>query len=263
MDKSMADVAAQARPFVQGIRTQEGGTPVRLALHLIYGMATSCSPRSTCLDYLDDSGVDIVRQYILPAAKRGWLVILDDQLGASSPAAEITRLIRRGYLRFDNVEVALDPEFHAAPGQALPGVPVGSVTGAELDAAETALDRYAAAHPLPHRKLLILHEFQPGMIQRRRALRFHLPWVDPVIVMDGFGDPGIKAHVYHDLLGVRHARRLVWRGIKLFYPNPYEHAGHADGPLMTWAQVFGHAPARDIDGVDYWVSPAPRVVVVA
>ena len=263
MDGSMNDVAAQAQPFITGIRAQNGGKRVRLALHLIYGMATSCGPGSNCLDYLDDTGTDIVKQYIQPAARRGWLVILDDQLGGSTPAKEMARIIARGYLRFDNVAVALDPEFRAAPGQDVPGVPVGSVTASELNAAEDLMERYAAAHPLPHHKLLLIHQFLFGMVQQRGSVHMHLPWVDPVFVMDGFGDPGVKAHVYHDLYGKANAPRMIWRGIKLFYPNPYEQAGHADGPLMTWAQVFGHAPALDIDGQNYWLSPAPQVVVIA
>ncbi|GAC1628062.1 MAG: hypothetical protein NVS4B2_08750 [Chloroflexota bacterium] len=263
MDNNMADVATQARPFLQGIRSQTHGRAVRIALHLIYGMATPCYPRTNCLLYLDDSGVNIVKQYIEPAARRGWLVILDDQLGGSAPKQEMARIIRKGYLRYDNVAVGLDPEFRSSPGQYTPGIPVGTVTGREINDADTMLNRYAVSHPLPHRKVVLIHQFQVGMVQQRGSLKVHLPWVDPVIVMDGFGDPGVKAHVYHDLLGARHAPRIRWRGIKLFYPNPYEQAGHADDPIMTWPQVFGHAPALDVDGIRYWVSPAPQVVVVA
>ena len=263
MDSTMSDVAAQAQPFIQGIRSQNGGKGVRLALHLIYAMATPCNQGVHCLAYLDDAGVDIVKQYIEPAAKRGWLVILDDQLGGSTPAREMSRIIAKGYLRFDNVGVGIDPEFRALPGQFTPGIPVGAVTASELNAADIALNRYGAAHPLPHRKLVLIHQFQVGMIRQRGSLSIHLTWVDPVIVMDGFGDPGVKAHVYHELLSSRNAPRITWRGIKLFYPNPYEQAGHADGPLMSWTQVFGRAPALDVDGVNYWVSPAPQVVVIA
>jgi hypothetical protein len=263
MDASYNDVAVQARPFLQGIQGQNPHKRVRLAMHLIYGIANPCSPGSNCLGYLDDTGVDIVKQYILPAARRGWLVILDTQLGESNPLAEVNRIIARGYLRYDNVGIALDPEFRAVPGQAVPGIPVGTVTGAELNAAEMRLNRYASTHRRTHRILMFVHQFQFGMVQNRGRVKLHLPWVDPVFVMDGFGDPGVKAHVYHDLFGKRNAPRLVWRGIKLFYPNPYEQAGHGDGPLMTWPQVFGHAPALDVDGRNYWVSPAPQVVVIA
>jgi hypothetical protein len=263
MDANMNALEVQARPFAQGIASQNGNKPVRIALHLIYGMATPCDAGAKCLNYLDDTGVNIVKQYILPAARRGWLVILDDQLGSSTPAAEVQRIIAKGYLNYDNVAIGLDPEFHLVPGEPVPGIPVGSVTAASLNAAEFEINSYARAHPLAHRKVLLIHQFQFGMIQQRGSLHLHLPWVDPVLIMDGFGDPGVKAHVYHDLFGPQAAPRLRNRGIKLFYPNQYETAGHGDGPLMTWAQVFGHAPALDIDGRDYWVHPAPQMVVIA
>ncbi len=263
MDATLNDVAAQAAPFLQGIRSQNPRKHVRLALHLIYGIATPCSPGSNCLGYLDDAGVDILNQYIRPAARRGWLVILDTQLGESTPLREVNRMIARGYLKYDNVEIAIDPEFRATPGQSVPGIPVGTVYGSEINAAELRLNQYLAAHRRTHRIVMLVHEFQYGMVQGRGKVLLHLPWVDPVFVMDGFGDPGVKAHVYHELLSKRNAPRLVWRGIKLFYPNPYEQAGHADGPLMSWPQVFGHAPALDVDGRNYWVSPPPQVVIVA
>lgn len=261
MDGSFADLARQVQPFVRGVRSANGGRRVRVAVHLIYGLATPCADAARCLSYLDDTGVNIVRQYILPAARRGWLVVLDDQLGSSTPAAEVARIRARGYLRYDNVAVAFDPEFRADPGQPVPGIPVGRVTAQEINAAGAALDRATRRIRSPHRRLLLVHQFQFGMIADRGHMRMRYPYVDPVVVADGFGTPGVKAHVYSQLVG-RGSRRLRWRGIKLFYPNPYEQAGHGDSPLMTWAQVFGRAGAVDPYG-QWFVRPAPNVVVVA
>lgn len=260
MDGSFADVARQAQPFIQGIRSASGKR-VRLALHLIYGLAAPCSDSPKCLIYLDDTGVDIVHRYILPAARRGWLVILDDQLGSSTPLAEVQRMRARGYLRYDNVAVAIDPEFRAVPGQLTPGIPVGSVTAQEINAAGLLLERTTAANHLPHRRLMLVHQFQFGMVSDRGHMRLRYPHVDPVIIADGFGTPGVKAHVYTEIEGPS-SRRLRWHGIKLFYPNPYEQAGHFDNPLMTWAQVFGRASAVDPFG-RWFVRPPPDVVVVA
>jgi hypothetical protein len=259
----LADVRAQARPFWLGIHSVLGPRPIRVAIHLIYGMATTCGGPGDCLDYLDDVGTNIVQQYILPAARLGWYVILDDQLGRSDPAREMQRIISRGYLKYDNVEVALDPEFRALPTQETPGIPVGSVTAAELNRAQLLLSRYLSSLHLKHRKILVIHQFQPGMIQDRGRLRWNVPEVDPVIVVDGFGDPATKAQVYGTLLSARNAPRVLRRGIKLFYPNPYETAGHGDAPLMTWPQVFGKQPAYGPDGTPYYVRPAPQVVVIA
>ena len=262
-DGSPDDMARQAQPYVQGIQAANGGKGVRLAIHLIYGLATPCGPHDNCLAYLDDAGTDIVRQYIQPAAKRGWLVVLDDQLGLSTPAAEVRRIIARGYLRYDKVVVALDPEFRTRSAAQTPGIPVGNVSAAEINAAAREVSVYARHNPTRHRRLLLVHQFQVPMIANRGALQTRLPDVDPVIVADGFGDPGTKAAVYAALFGPR-APPVPFRGIKLFFPNPYEQAGHGDNPMMTWPQVFGRAPAYyAYDGKNYWVRPPPDVVIIA
>lgn len=261
-DSSFADLQRQVQPFLQGIRANNGGQGTRVALHLIYGMATPCYEARNCLNYLDDTGVNIVKTYIRPAARHGWLVILDDQLGSSTPAAEMQRIISRGYLRFDNVEVALDPEFRSVPGQPTPGIPIGSVAAQELNQAEDLLSRYTVAHHLRHHKLMLVHQFQWTMIAQRNLLRKNVRDVDLAIIADGFGTPGIKTHVYSDLLSHPTSPNIRWRGIKLFYPNPYEQAGHLDSPLMTWQQVFGHVPVYD-GGQRFFARPMPNIIVIA
>lgn len=262
-DGSMDDLARQAQPYLQGINASNGGKGVRLAIHLIYGLATPCGPHDNCLAYLDDAGTDIVKQYIQPAARRGWMVVLDDQLGLSTPAAEMRRIIAKGYLRYDNVAVALDPEFRTRSAAQTPGIPVGSVSAAEINAAAREMSAYAEHHYAPHRRLLLVHQFQVPMIANRRALQTDLPSLDTVIIADGFGDPGTKAAVYEALFGP-HTPPIHWRGIKLFFPNPYEQAGHGDNPMMTWQQVFGRASAYyAYDGRNYWVRPPPSVVIIA
>jgi hypothetical protein len=91
----------------------------------------------------------------------------------------------------------------------------------------------------------------------------NVPHVDPVIMADGFGDPGTKVYVYDALFG-KGTPPLPWHGIKLFFPNPYEQAGHGDNPMMTWPQVFGRTSAYfDYTGKNYWVRPPPNIVSVA
>lgn len=263
MDSDFADLEWQIQPFARGIKANDGGKDPTITVHLIYGMAVGCAATGNCLLYLDDTGVDLVKTYIEPAARRHWLVMLDDQLGRSDPVSEVQRMIARGYLRYDNVELALDPEFRTVPGQETPGIPVGSVTAQEINDAQALLNAYCAHQHLAHRKVLLIHEFNSGMIVDRPALRSDFPYVDPVIVADGFGAPGLKANVYTHLLGRDAPGGVRWRGIKLFYPNPYENAGHGDYPLMTWPQVFGRAPAVDYDGRVYHVRPVPNVIVIA
>jgi len=262
MDDNFTQLEWQVQPYARGIKANNGGTDPRITVHLIYAMAVPCGVTGNCLYYLDDAGVDIVKTYITEAARRHWLVILDDQLGRSDPATEMQRIISKGYLKYDNVEVALDPEFRTAAYQSTPGIPVGTVSAAELNAAGAMLNAYAARLGLLHRKIMMVHQFREDMITARQTLRQDLFYVDTVIVADGFGPPGLKAHIYDELLGPGVSDAIHWRGIKLFPFNQYEGAGHGDFPEMTWPQVFGRAPALD-GGTGFIVQPIPNVVVIA
>ena len=263
MDDNFAQLDWQIQPYAQGIKRNNGGTDPRVTVHLIYAMAVPCAQTVNCLYYLDDAGVDIVKSYIKEAARRHWLVILDDQLGLSDPATEVKRMIDKGYLAYDNVEVALDPEFRTAAGQPTPGIPVGTVSAAEINKAGAMLNAYAARHTELHRKIMMVHQFRTDMITDRQTLRQDLFYVDTVVVADGFGAPGLKAHIYDELLGADASAGIRWRGIKLFPFNQYEGAGHGDFPEMTWPQVFGREPAIDTDGLKYFMRPLPNVIVIA
>ncbi len=262
-DSSLDDMAQQVQPYVAGITANDGARPPVVAIHLIYALATPCSPGSNCLLYLDDTGVDIVKDYIIPAAKRHWLVVLDDQLSESNPVAEVQRLIAKGYLQYDNVEIALDPEFRAVPGQDTPGIPVGTVDGAEINAAGAIVNAYCAHRHMAHGKILMFYQFQTGMITNRQTLRNDYPYVAAVDVADGFGQPATKVSVYQALFGPGSDPGPIWRGIKLFYPNSYEQAGHGDYPVMTWPQVFGKATTDDGAGHIYRIQPQPNIIIIA
>lgn len=254
-DRSMDDVEQQVAGARRAIAGQTG-RPVRVAIHLIYALATPCANSPNCLIYLDDQGVDLVRQYIEPAARRGWLVILDDQLGSSTPVAEMARLIARGYLRFNNVEVAFDPEFRSLPGQETPGVPTGTVATAEINRAMRVLDLSSRLHHLSQRKLVLVHQWTPEMITGNEPLQTNLPDVQPVIVMDGIGTPAEKAHMYGQLLG---GATGVLPGIKLFPDNLYDANAPVDEPVLSWPQVLGQ-PAGG--SAQPFLHPVPRVIVL-
>jgi hypothetical protein len=211
----------------------------------------------------DDSGVDVVRDYIEPAARRGWLVILDDQLGRSTPVLEMERLREKGYLAHDNVEVAFDPEFRATPDATMPGSPPGQVTAEELNAAERVMDEAAASANVVHRKLMLVHQWTPTMIEDRSLLNSHRRYVQPVVIMDGIGPADEKAGAYATLMGGSLASRGVLPGIKLFFPNPEDPFGYADRPALTWQQLFARGPVPGSNGVNLTIHPSPRVVVLS
>jgi hypothetical protein len=236
--------------FAQQIRAVNGGKKVLTEIHLIYALAMPCQASDDCLLYLEALDPHLVDDYIKPAQQRGWLVVLDTQLGRSDPVTQIKRMIEKGYLKYDNVEVALDPEFHVvAPGQERPGIPVGTITAQQVNDAQALLDEYVQKEHLAHRKILIVHQFGdkmvndgvPFMIQNKTEVRDY-PNVDLVIIADGFGGPDSKISKYNRMTDSTVYPFIHFRGIKLFPPNPYEHAGHYDHPMLTFRQVWGLDP---------------------
>jgi len=261
-DRSFNDVALQVTPIVAAIKAATPHRRVRIAIHLIYGLATPCAAQDTCLIYLDDTGVDLVKTYIRPAQRRGWLVVLDDQLGRSDPASEIRHIAARGYLRFDNVEVAFDPEFRTAPGQTTPGSPTGSVDTSELNGAQSLMNSQAQAQHLAHRKLMLVHAWTTNMIRHRFQIDHTMPYAQPVFVMDGIGAPAEKVRVYDSLFARVGGAPSALGGVKLFGPGAHAMPGQIDIPVMSWDEVFGAEPTVDGNGTPYRMNPAPAVVVL-
>lgn len=257
-------MAAGTRSWVQEISKLNDGKGVVTGIHLIYALAVPCTPKGgDCLDYL--SG-DIVAKYIQPAAQRGWVVILDTQLGRSNPVAQVQHMIRAGYLKYDNVHVAVDPEFHTRPGQPDPGTPIGTVTALDINQAQEALDRYVENENLKTKKILIVHQFGdatvhdgvPFMIQDKKTLKSYQN-VELVIDADGLGTPLMKVHKYNLMTDSRVYPFLRFRGIKIFFPNRWERREHFDKPPMTLQQIFGLVPVPG----GLRMATKPNVVIIA
>ncbi len=160
------------------------------------------------------------------AEARGWLFILDVQIGQSSVAAELPHLIP--WLRKPWVHLALDPEF-AMPSGRVPGKKIGTLDARQINEAIDLLAKLVEQEHLPP-KMLIVHRFTEDMLTNYREIRTD-PRVQVVIDMDGFGAPSLKRRIY-DLV-VSH-RPVQFTGIKLFFKN--------DHPMMTRADILRLAP---------------------
>jgi hypothetical protein len=265
MYQNFDDMAKDVENWASQVQPLNGGKKILPEIHMIYALAIPCSPGDNCLLYMEGADKDLVAHYIQPAAQRGWQVVLDDQLGRSDPATEVQRMIDKGYLKYDNVQVALDPEFHVYPGRVTPGIPVGVIQAEQLNAAQKLLDDYVTAQHLPHKKVLIVHQFGdkmvndgvPFMIQNKEEVRDY-PNVDLVIVADGFGPPDTKVVKYNRMTDGKAYPFIQWRGIKLFPPNPYEQAGHYDKPQLTFRQVYGVDPTPQKERVQV----PPDVIII-
>jgi hypothetical protein len=251
--KSFEEMEKDIQPWIQGINKRNDGKGVIPGIHLIYGMAYyPCKPNDDCLLYLEGMVKDFVGTYIEPAAKRGWMVVLDTQIAKSNPVLQVKRIIDKGYLNYENVVIALDPEFHVYPGRPRPGIPIGVVPASQINEVQQMLDDYVRTHNQTRKKILIVHQFGdpnikdgvPFMIQNKKDLKSY-DNVDLVIDMDGFGEQSIKVTKYNKITDSDVYPVIKYRGIKIFFPNEWEHHGHYDKPPLNLDQIFGIQPAKD------------------
>lgn len=195
--------------------------------------------------------------------------LLDCQLGLLLPIvgklSQIQRMIDKGYLKYDNVEVALDPEYHVAPGHLTPGIPVGQIDASQLNAAQKLLDEYVQKERLAHRKILVVHQFGD------KAVNDSVPWmitnktdvtlsanVDLVIDADKLGDPATKVTEYNEITDNTVYPFIHYRGIKVFPKGANAQSGNYDNPLLTWHQVFGLDPTP----AGAQIQHAPDLVII-
>ncbi len=166
------------------------------------------------------------------ARRRKWLSILDIQVGRGRVRDELEYL--RPWLEKPDVHLAIDPEFDMRKGLR-PGQRIGSSDAEDVNVAIIKLSEIVEKYRLPP-KLLLVHRFTDEMLRRYDKIRLD-PNVQVVIVMDGFGPPHAKRHIYR-----REITRepVEFAGIKLFYKN--------DRPMMSTRQVLG-------------LDPKPRVII--
>ncbi len=245
--KSFEDMEKDIQPWIQDIKERNDNKGVIPGIHLIYAMAnSSCKPEDDCLLYLEGRVKDLVGTYIEPAAKRGWMVVLDTQIGKSNPVRQVKRMMDKGYLKYENVAVALDPEFHLYPGRERPGIPIGTIPASQINEVQQMLDNYVRGQKLQKKKVLIVHQFGdpnvndgvPFMIEDKKSLKTYEN-VELVIDMDGLGKQAVKVVKYNKITDAEVYPFIRFRGIKIFFPNRWEKHGHYDKPPLDPDQIFG------------------------
>ena len=164
------------------------------------------------------------------ARSKGWLVILDVQVGRASVKDEVAHL--RPFLESPDVHLALDPEFDMPPGK-VPGKRIGTMSARDVNAAVGLLASMVEKKGLPP-KLLLVHRFTESMLTGAAAVRPD-PRVQVVVVMDGYGAPALKRLVYR--IAIRR-EPVQFAGIKLFYKN--------DRPLMAPAEALTLTPGPSV-----------------
>lgn len=177
------------------------------AFHLIAAVA---QPRPQADgSFLNRMPPDQIEEYLRVARERGFLVILDLQIGRSTVTKEVD-FVRR-YLEEPDVHLALDPEFTMAPGD-VPGEVIGSMDAEQINEAQLLLDEIVREFNIPN-KILIIHQFEPGMVTNKANV-VDVASVDLVFDADGVGAPPAKLIDYEDFVRLD---RAEYGAIKLFY----------------------------------------------
>lgn len=195
------------------------------AFYIIYG---TCWPAGE-IGILNRT---VVESYIKFAADRGWLVILDHQLGKYSVEESVRSMLP--FLQYPNVHLAIDPEWRTLK----PMEEIGYITGAELNEAQRIVDDYLRDNNLPGIRMFVVHQFRATMIQNSASVHAGLDRVVLVHTADGFGPPTLKKSTY--AFNAR-ATNMPVKGFKLFFESKVAGAGW-DNPLMKPEEVLALDP---------------------
>ncbi|MCX7024204.1 MAG: hypothetical protein NT080_06230 [Spirochaetes bacterium] len=202
-----------------------GDSGIVPAFYLIYG---TCWPGGEIGTLKDE----VVLDYIEYAASMGWLVFLDHQIGKYTVEESMAKLLP--WLKYPNVHLALDPEWHTPE----PMEAIGSVEADELNRAQEQMQAYMIGNGIRGVRMLVVHQFTEHMIGDRPRLRADFDRVLLVHTADGFGPPALKRYTYANNA---RAGNLPVKGFKLFFRARTPHAGW-DDPLLTPPEVLALEP---------------------
>ena len=201
------------------------GQKVTPGFDLIYEMATSSPGKNG--KYVITLNQKTLLKYITAAQKNGIVIFIDVQLGKKSPAQAVKPLLK--YLKYDNVHIAVDPEFSVDNLKVRPGKKIGSITGTQINEVQHMMRDYIKANGIKDDKILLVHMFTEHMVTGKKAIKY-TDRVHLAMHLDGHGSPALKIKTYNGLYTDTRAG-LVAGGFKVFYKQ--------DKPMMTPRQVLG------------------------
>lgn len=222
---SLPDIEPVMNDFIVKYDSANGQRGIIPSFYIIYG---TCWPEGE-IGILQER---VVKEYVEFAAERGWYVYLDHQIGKFSVESAMAKLLP--WLKYPNVHLALDPEWRTEK----PMQEIGYVTAEELNRAQAMVQDYLVEHRLPGRRMLVVHQFKPKMIQNRVAVRSDFDLVQLIHCADGFGSPMLKKSTY--ALNAE-ATNMPLKSFKLFLKPTVEGAGW-DQPLMSPEDVYALEP---------------------
>jgi hypothetical protein len=203
-----------------------GNQKITPAFHIIYGMASSEPGRDK--DFILPLSNEKLMNYINAAKDNGFAVFIDLQLGSLTPVEEVKTVLP--YLKYDNVHLAIDPEFEVNGLDVRPGKVIGHITGDEINQVQSAMTGYMKKNGIDEKKILIVHMFRKTMVKDQETVKKY-DKIDLIMNLDGHGSPKLKVDIYNNLYSAKISAKVAG-GFKLFFLE--------DKPsMMTPKQVLG------------------------
>ena len=224
-DTLFKKIKAHAERYEKALNNKYHVTP---GIDIIYDLAIKNPGYNR--NYLVSLPEKTLLKYIRKAKKNGAVVILDMQLGKKTPVQAVRSVLR--FLQFDNVHIALDPEFSVDDLSVPPGKVIGSITGEQVNQVQDLMSTYLKTHGIKEDKILIVHMFTEKMLSHKSALRYY-DKIHLLMNLDGHGSPALKVKIYNGIYTKKRAAQFAG-GFKLFFRE--------DKPLMTPEQVLGLQP---------------------
>ena len=210
----------------------QGKVNVQMAFHIIYGLATpDAGRRNTYMLRL--SHISVIK-YIKRAQKEGFKVILDLQMGANSPKEALSLVLK--YLKYDNVHLALDPEFKIPKHRRYaPGRFIGHIYGKQLNEAQELMSNYLKKHNLKKRELIV-HMFTKRMLRKKEDVK-KFDNIDLIYNIDGHGHPIAKIKIYNALY-TKEEKKIAKSGFKIFLKNDSYEMNPRQ--ILGWEEIRGN-----------------------
>lgn len=213
--------------YKQNIKPFNENIKVKMAFHIIHSLATKDPGRRN--DYLLGMSEKTVLKYIKRAQKENFDVILDVQLSVKTPKQAIEPLLK--YLKYENVHLAIDPEFKIPTHRRYPpGKYVGHVKANELNELQEFVSSYLKENDIKTPKKIIVHMFHKRMLRQKEEVK-NYENIKLIYNIDGHGQAGVKVKIYNALYAKTQTNKAIG-GFKIFYNNDIK-------PLMTPQKILG------------------------
>jgi len=222
----MRELGVELKKMAEEYDALNGERGVIPAIYLVHG---TCQPGGE-INLIKES---VLLEYIRFAARNGFLIYIDHQIGKYPPEKAIRTLLP--YLRFANVHLAIDVEWRTDR----PMKEIGSIDADELNRLQDIMQRYMKENNIPGTRQLVFHQFNAKMVRNITRVK---AGKDPVMLVhttSGWGSPQAKLST-HD----RNSRvtNIPDKGFKLWFYYSSKKGVHFDHPLMSPAQVLKLLP---------------------